>query len=275
MDKRIDLTGQRFGRLVVENFSHTDKHGHSMWACLCDCGNRIVTRSSLLLGGKTKSCGCIRLEKFDILSPGQRFGRLTVLHRAGKNKRGRNLWMCSCECGSITAVETHSLICGGIQSCGCLRNELATYRLTTHGLRHTKLYHVWAVMVQRTESPQAQGYKNYGGRGIKVCDEWRRDFQAFYNWAMSHGYQEGLTIDRIDVNGNYCPENCRWATRKEQANNQRKTIRIEYGGQSLTITEAAEQYNIPRSLLVERLRRGWTPQEAIELPPHTHRKKKK
>lgn len=270
----IDLTGQRFGRLTVQGFSHTDLHGHSMWSCLCDCGNTIVTRSSLLLDGRTKSCGCIRLEKFDILSPGQRFGRLTVLRRAEKNRRGRNLWLCSCACGNTVSVETYALTSGNTQSCGCLRQELSSHRSTTHGLCHTKLYHIWALMVQRTESPQSPAYKNYGARGITVCDEWRHSFQAFYDWAMSHGYQDGLSIDCIDVNGSYCPENCRWATRKEQANNQRRTIWIEYAGQRMTISEAAERYNISRHILADRIRRGWTAQEAIELPPHTHRKKK-
>lgn len=213
MPNRIDLTGQRFGRLVVQSFSHKDKHRHIMWNCLCDCGNTVI-------------------------------------------------------------ANTHTLISGDSQSCGCLRKEVSAHHATTHGLRHTELYHVWALMIQRISNPNCIGYSNYGGRGITVCDEWRNDFRVFYDWAISHGYQKGLSIDRMDVNGNYCPGNCRWATRKEQANNTRKTVWIEYDGQLMTITEAAERYNIPRSLVAGRIQRGWTDQEAIELPPYAHRKKK-
>jgi hypothetical protein len=133
-----------------------------------------------------------------------------------------------------------------------------------HGGKGTKLYEVWYSMKKRCESPSLASYKYYGGRGISVCDEWKKDFTTFRNWAYENGYMEGLSLDRIDNNGNYEPSNCRWATMKEQANNQNHTLKIEYKGQTKTLTEWAEFLGIKRHTLYHRIyRKGWNVERAF------------
>lgn len=157
---------------------------------------------------------------------GQKFGRLTVIERAGSNSYGRALWLCVCDCGKIDIKQGKLLLNGHCRSCGCGEYENRVNNCTSHKLTNTRLYTIWGGMKQRCYYTKHKDYHNYGGRGITICDEWKNDFKAFYDWAITHGYRDDLTIDRIDVDKNYTPDNCRWATAHEQRINQRPRKRV-------------------------------------------------
>lgn len=150
---------------------------------------------------------------------GQKFGRLTVIEKSHpKNKK--TFWLCECDCGNTTIVSGQDMKNGRIKSCGCIRKERGNHFI--HGDSHKRLHNIWSLMFQRCYNPKASGYKNYGGRGISICDEWRK-YPVFKDWALANGYADDLTIDRIDNDGNYEPSNCKWSTYKEQAQNKRNT----------------------------------------------------
>lgn len=151
---------------------------------------------------------------------GRRFGRLTVLQRAETIKK-RTMWLCRCDCGNEVAVEANNLKIGHTQSCGCLQKEATSKANTTHGMRASRLYRIWKCMHNRCYRKCYHGYKHYGGRGITICDEWVHDFRAFRDWALANGYNDYLSIDRIDNDKGYSPDNCRWVTMELQNKNKR------------------------------------------------------
>lgn len=196
---------------------------------------------------------------------GQTFGKLTVISYAGTNKRGRAMWNCICECGRNTTPSGSDLISGHTKSCGCSRHGEHNKKSKKHGGRNTRLYRIWHGMKTRIKNTNCKSWKDYGGRGIEVCEEWD-SFENFRDWAIENGYKDNLTLDRIDNNGNYNPENCRWITQKENDRNKRNNKILEYRGEKKTIAEWAEYANISYSTLKTRLRKGMSITEAIETP---------
>lgn len=183
------------------------------------------------------------------------------------NQGHKRMWECLCDCGKTTIVAGVNLKSGRTKSCGCFKLEGLIQRSTSHNQRHTLLYDVWKTMKQRCGNPKNRGYHNYGGRGICVCDEWKSNFQSFYDWSMDNGYKQGLTIDRIDVNGNYCPENCRWVDRRVQANNMRVNRMITYNGETDTLANWSRRLNINYYTLEQRLNKFHWPVEKAFIPP--------
>lgn len=220
MSKVIDLTGQSFGKLVVLGEGGRTPQKQMKWFCKCECGKFVSVRGQDLREGKTKSCGCEQHNSSPNLKNicGEQFGKWIVIKR-DYSKRGRNaMWICQCECGNTKSVDSFSLASGSSRSCGC--SKVGNVK---HGLHDTRLYRIYCGMKTRCYNPKVLHYKNYGGRGISICDEWLNSFKDFYDWAMANGYSDELSIDRINVNGNYEPSNCRWATNLEQARNKRNS----------------------------------------------------
>jgi len=199
MEKPIDLTGKRFGKLTVLSFNKKEK-GHYYWNCICDCGTECVKDGDRLRRLETKSCGCYRAS-----------------------------------------------------------------RVTTHGKHNSRIYRIWRDMKTRCSCPSAKAYERYGGRGINYIAEWE-EFEPFYNWAINNGYKDGLTLDRIDYNGNYEPSNCKWSTMKEQSRNTSKNTLVTYKNETHCLAKWAEILNIKPSTLYGRLHMGWSIEKAFETP---------
>jgi hypothetical protein len=199
---------------------------------------------------------------------GDRFGRLTVI--SGEVRNGKKLfYKCQCDCGNTVFTRRDHLLSGASRSCKCLSRETVSktksgnkYGLK-HGLSNTRICKIWYGMLDRCQNEKHKFYFRYGGRGIKVCDEWRLDVATFYNWAIQNGYSDSLTLDRIDVNGNYEPSNCRWATWEQQNNNKSDNNLIEYHGLKRTLSEWAKYVGIDTRVLDRRLAVGWTLDKAL------------
>lgn len=223
-------------------------------------------------------CNVVDMTISKKIEPGTRFGRLTVVgldhirERVDPKGRVRKLkyFLCKCVCGNNIVTQASNLTSGDTKSCGCYSKECrknCLIKFKTHGKSHTKLYERFRHIRERCYKKNSESYKYYGGRGIKVCEEWNKDFMSFYNWAISHGYEDGLTIDRIDVNGDYCPENCRWVTTAIQNTNKRNNNVVTIKGKKDILTNWCKKYNIARQCVYKRLWRGWDIESAITVPP--------
>ena len=187
---------------------------------------------------------------------GVKFCRLLVLNRVENDKKGDSRWLCRCDCGKTTIVRGYHLTGGNIKSCGCIRKELNANRPGVHHKTGTKLYKIWAGIKQRCFNSKHKNNNRYKGRGITMCDEWKNNFTSFYNWAISNGYKKGLTVERINNDGNYEPSNCKWATRSEQANNTSRNHFIFFNGEKHTISQWSKKLGISYSALAERIRKN-------------------
>lgn len=206
---------------------------------------------------------------------GQRFGELTVLHRAENSLSRGTRWLCQCDCGRETVVFAGNLTRGNTTSCGCTRLAKTSQKLRTHGETKTRLYQIWYNMVTRCHNTNDPHFQHYGARGIVVCEEWRK-YENFRDWALSHGYTDSLTIERSDVNGNYHPDNCTWASRKQQANNKRTSRYVEFDGERRTVAEWAEHLGMDSRALWDRLFvQNWSVERALTTPLRIRPKKKK
>lgn len=211
---------------------------------------------------------------------GMRFGRLTVLSLTDKRHHHQVIWLCQCDCGKIVEVNGTYMRTGDTKSCGCLHDEIASRRLKdamkTHGGYYDRLHGIWTDMLTRCKNPNSKPYPQYGGRGIKVCVEWDHSYQKFKDWAYANGYDETApygecTLDRIDVNGNYCPENCRFITLTEQSRNKTTTRNITIDGKTHCIAEWAEILGITPSTIGNAERLRGIPPEAYIKYRLTHR----
>lgn len=268
-----DLTGQTFGRLKVieraeDQVSKAGNH-KTMWLCKCSCGNETIVSSDGLKTGGTQSCGCLAKEltsqKCSKDITGQKFGKLTAIRRISEIGEPVK-WECKCDCGNTCIVSKNNLG-RSTKSCGCLKHK------GTHKLSKTRLYSVWTDMKQRCYNPNEIAYKNYGERGIEVCNEWKNDFAAFYNWAINNGYKDGLEIDRIDNNQSYSPNNCRWITHQEQQLNKRSNRLVEYNGIIKPLKIWVDELNLDYHKVNIRLLNGWNVEDAFFSDGYEHFKK--
>lgn len=259
------LTGQKFGKLTaVDHFYKIQSNGKrcSYYKCSCECGNTCYVKAISLTSGKTKSCGCLKHRPAFVDISGKKFGYLTVL-RYTKTVNYKPYFEVICDCGCKKEVIGADLKSGRTISCGCVGKSRRLKQVVTHGHSKTKLYKIWLGMNRRCFDPNNNVYKYYGQKGIKVCPEWS-NFIVFEKWAKSNGYEEGLSIERIDFNKDYCPENCKWIPRREQALNTSRNIFIELNGKKKCLKEWCDILDLPYGTIQSRIYKGhYTPKEAL------------
>lgn len=262
-----DITGEQYGYLTAMEFDHRDKN-RTYWRFRCKCGKEVIRATYKLYDTKTPSCGCYQLElneqarvrreeqqrtkegkvkyrhynskKYRDLS-GEKYGRLKVINKTNDNVGLDADYLCLCDCGRSIIKTQQYLINNKIPSCGCARKNAVP-----HDADRDRLKRIYNGMINRCYNKNSDSYKYYGKKGIVVCEWWLSEggFDSFCRWALANGYSNDLTIDRINVYGNYTPRNCRWADIKTQANNTTKTHTIEYNGELMGMKEFAEKMGL-------------------------------
>jgi len=264
-----NLIGKTFGYLTVIKPLPKDASNKKKWLCKCICGREIPVIEGNLKSGNSIRCGhgdCPSKRK-DIT--GKRFGNLVVknfveskpAYVGGSNQL---YWLCKCDCGNEIIVRYSSLSGGHTKSCGCLQKETQAQRLFKHGDSRTRLYRTYQNIKARCYCESATEYEHYGGRGIRVCNAWINDYMQFKNWSLSHGYKPRLTIDRVNVNDDYTPENCRWVSMKEQSENKRTSHIIPLKGKDYTLSQLVSITDIKRGNWYYRLQQGWDAEQIIK-----------
>lgn len=287
-----DLTNQIFGiiRVIEEDKEETQKrmerYGKSIpyWKTVCTVCGHISSRngSELFKIRKKGTTGCSACSGVDLT--GEKIGRLTVLGVEKTSKTGKRFWLCQCDCGNTVIHETGQLRAKNApQSCGCLQREAAskvgkkTIHYIVDGVEKMsdgvkRIHNIWSEMRQRCNNPNNHAYKYYGGRGIIVCDEWQ-DVTVFEKWALENGYEDNLTIDRIDTNGNYEPDNCRWVDMQTQANNTRSNKMLPYHGRTQSLADWCRELSLDYHRTKARLNScGYTVEQAFELERYAAQK---
>lgn len=283
----MSRVGKVFGLLtIVEEFE--GKRGAEKVKCRCICGNEIIVLYRKLLAHTLNSCGCMSYEDAKKLATknkweqhrisiiGERFGNLVVVEEL-EEKGGKRMLRCLCDCGEETIVEFGNLRNHLTTSCGCRRwlnmskskniNDYKEFKKQNANASE-RLYVIWRCMRARCLNEENISYPHYGGRGITICTEWL-DFLPFRTWAINNGYNDKLTLERVDVNGNYCPENCTWIPWEEQCNNKRNTIRLTYKGETHTLKEWSKLLGIPLKTLRDRAckrKNGWSDERILTQP---------
>lgn len=201
---------------------------------------------------------------------GMRFGKLTAIECVGRTKNGNAKWLCRCDCGGEKVIASWNLVSGNTNSCGCIKKEQNKQMFVTHGdsgSHKTRLYRIWAGIKTRCYNKKhSDSYRKYGAKGVFMCDEWKNSYESFRDWSIASGYQENLSIDRIDPKGPYSPENCRWATDKEQQNNRTNNHILTFNGVSKTLAQWVELTGFTKSTIEHRLERGWSVADALQTP---------
>ena len=273
--------GKQYGNWLVlsrndaasEEYSKKQNHKRNCWNCECICCKALEVKNDYTLQDAERHHRehCQNCQGEDLT--GKKFGRLTVRCRSPRIEYGKRFWICDCECGGVVEHETgHLNSKQGPKSCGCLQKEIAGQTAKSNAKwngdskneKSQRLYHIWCAMRNRCESNSNIHYNEYGGRGITVCKEWH-DWMIFKDWSLNHGYKDDLTIDRIDTNGNYEPNNCRWVTQKEQANNTRSNKYLTYKGRTQTLSQWCEELGLDYFRTKARLNTcGYSVEDAFE-----------
>jgi len=258
----VDMIGKRFGLLTVIDRDKTERKGsEAYWICRCECGRVKSINGCSLRKGATKSCGSglhkIGNGAHDIT--GNRYGYLVALRI--DYSRGSH-WICKCDCGKEVSVDANALKTGNTRSCGCQKYVMSSAKNRKHGMSKSKLYGIWSDIKARCYNPNNASYDRYGARGIGMCDEWKNDPSKFIEWSLNNGYFESdnnrvdCSIDRIDNDKGYSPNNCRWVDIYVQAYNKRRTIILTYNDETHTIREWSEKLGIKETTIRDRYKRG-------------------